>query len=87
MNANAEIGEPERFRNARQVGAYAGLTARVRQSGGHDYHGRISKQGSRWLRWSPGATRRLHLIADATSGKISKRWSRRVVSSTCRTDA
>jgi len=47
----AEIGEPERFRNGRQVGAYAGLTARVHQSGGHEHRGRISKQGSRWLRW------------------------------------
>jgi len=47
----AEIGEPERFRNGRQVGAYAGLTARVHQSGGHEHRGSISKQGSRWLRW------------------------------------
>jgi len=47
----AEIGEPERFRNGRQVGAYAGLTARVHQSGGHEHRGGISKQGSRWLRW------------------------------------
>ena len=47
----AELGEPERFRHDRQVGAYAGLTARVHQSGGHEYHGGISKQGSRWLRW------------------------------------
>jgi len=47
----AELGEPDRFRHDRQVGAYAGLTARVHQSGGHDYHGGISKQGSRWLRW------------------------------------
>jgi len=47
----AEIGEPERFRNARQVGAYAGLTARVHQSGSRSVHGGISKQGSRWLRW------------------------------------
>jgi len=47
----AEIGEPERFRNTGQVGAYAGLTARVHQSGGHQYYGHISRQGSRWLRW------------------------------------
>jgi len=47
----AEIAESERFGDARQVGAWAGLTARVHQSGGHAYHGRISKQGSRWLRW------------------------------------
>ena len=47
----AEIGEPGRFRNARQVGAYAGLTARVHQSGKTEHRGGISKQGSRWLRW------------------------------------
>jgi len=56
-----EIGEPERFRNGRQVGAYAGLTARVHQSGQTEHRGGIpastageadgSKQGSRWLRW------------------------------------
>jgi transposase len=47
----AEIGEPERFRAAKQVGAYAGLTCRVHQSGGHCYRGSISRQGSAWLRW------------------------------------
>jgi transposase len=47
----AEIGEPERFRLARQVGAYAGLTPRVHQSGGHCYRGSITRQGSAWLRW------------------------------------
>lgn len=46
-----EIGEPGRFRSARQLGAYAGLTARVNQSGGHCRHGGISRQGSAWLRW------------------------------------
>ena len=47
----AEIGEPERFRTAKQVGAYAGLTCRVHQSGGHCYRGSITRQGSSWLRW------------------------------------
>ena len=47
----AEIGEPERFRSAKQVGAYAGLTPRVHQSGGHCYRGSITRQGSTWLRW------------------------------------
>jgi transposase len=48
----AELGEVQRFRSGKQVGAYAGLTARVNQSGGHCYHGHISKQGSSWLRWA-----------------------------------
>lgn len=47
----AELGETDRFQTGRQVGAYAGLTARVHQSGGHDYHGHITRQGSQWLRW------------------------------------
>jgi transposase len=47
----AEIGEVERFRWARQVGAYSGLTSRVHQSGGHCYQGSITREGSPWLRW------------------------------------
>ena len=47
----AELGEVERFRTAKQVGAYSGLTARVHQSGGHCYRGSITRQGSPWLRW------------------------------------
>jgi transposase len=47
-----ELGDVERFRTAKQVGAYAGLTARVNQSGGHCYHGHITRQGSNWLRWA-----------------------------------
>lgn len=47
-----ELGEVDRFRTEKQVGAYAGLTARVNQSGGHCYHGHITKQGSSWLRWA-----------------------------------
>jgi len=46
-----ELGEVERFRNAKQAGAYTGLTPRVSQSGEHNYHGHVSRQGSAWLRW------------------------------------
>jgi len=48
----AELGEVERFRTAKQVGSYAGLSCRVHQSGGHCYHGSITRQGSPWLRWT-----------------------------------
>ena len=47
----AELGEVQRFRTARQVGSYAGLTSRVRQSGDHCYRGSITREGSPWLRW------------------------------------
>jgi transposase len=47
----AELGEPGRFSRAEQVGAYSGLTSRVRQSGETERRGPISKEGSPWLRW------------------------------------
>jgi transposase len=46
-----ELGEVQRFQSARQVGSYAGLTSRVRQSGDHCYRGAITREGSPWLRW------------------------------------
>jgi len=47
----AEIGEPWRFTREGQVGAYAGLTSRVSQSGEKAHYGSISKQGSKWMRY------------------------------------
>lgn len=46
----AMIDDPKRFKNARQVGAYAGLTPRRYQSGAMDRSGRISRAGSGKLR-------------------------------------
>ena len=46
----AQIDDPKRFKNARQVGAYAGLTPRRYQSGESDRSGRISRCGSGTLR-------------------------------------
>ena len=46
----AQIDDPNRFRSARQVGAYAGLTPRRYQSGESDRSGRISRAGSGRLR-------------------------------------
>jgi transposase len=46
----AVIDDPKRFQNARQVGAYAGLTPRRYQSGQMDRSGRISKAGCGKLR-------------------------------------
>ena len=46
----AVIDDPHRFKNAREVGAYAGLTPRRYQSGQMDRSGRISKAGCGKLR-------------------------------------
>ena len=46
----AVIDRPERFKSAKQVGAYVGLTPRVKQSGRQLRVGRISKAGDSLLR-------------------------------------
>ena len=44
------IGDPKRFKSAKEVAAYVGLTPRLHQSGEMMRDGRISKQGDRRLR-------------------------------------
>ncbi len=46
----ATIDDPSRFKNGKQVGAYAGLTPRLYQSGTMNRMGRISGQGNALLR-------------------------------------
>jgi transposase len=47
----SEIGEVGRFPSAKHLCSYAGLVPSVYSSGSKPFHGRITKQGSRWLRW------------------------------------
>jgi transposase len=44
------IGDPKRFPDSRQVGAYVGLVPRLHQSGQSDPHLQITKEGDRDLR-------------------------------------
>lgn len=47
----SEIGDINRFSNGKKLCSYAGLVPSVHSSGGKTYHGCITKQGSKWLRW------------------------------------
>jgi transposase len=47
----SEIGDIKRFPSAKQLCSYAGLVPSTYASGNTCYHGHITKQGSRWLRW------------------------------------
>jgi len=47
----AEIGDIRRFKTAEHLCSYAGLVPSTYQSGNTSYHGKITKQGSKWLRW------------------------------------
>lgn len=47
----SEIGDIHRFPNAGKLCGYAGIVPSTYSSGGKTSHGRITKTGSKWLRW------------------------------------
>lgn len=49
---DAEIDDISRFRNPKKLAAYAGLVPSTYSSGGKTYHGKIIRQGNKWLRWA-----------------------------------
>ena len=48
----AEVGDVTRFATAAQLACWAGLTPKHRESDTHVHRGRITKQGSRLVRWA-----------------------------------
>ena len=46
-----EIGDIERFISVKHLQSYAGLIPSTYNSGDKQIHGRITKRGSKWLRW------------------------------------
>jgi transposase len=47
-----EIDGIDRFTSASKLASYAGLVPSTYSSGGHTWHGKIHKQGNKWLRWA-----------------------------------
>ena len=52
LTLRAEIGDITRFSRGAQLASYAGLVPRVERSAEHVFHGRITREGSPWLRWA-----------------------------------
>ena len=48
----SEIGDVNRFPDSEKLCSCAGLVPTVRRSGGSTRHGGITKEGSKWLRWT-----------------------------------
>ena len=48
----AEVGDVSRFHTAPQLACWAGLTPKHHESDTHVHRGRITKQGSRLVRWA-----------------------------------
>lgn len=80
----AEIGDVTRFPDAKHLCSYAGLVPSVRNSDSKVQHGRITKEGSPWLRWimvsaaqrAPGASPRLAACFDRTAQKQGRKTAR-----------
>lgn len=47
-----EVDEIRRFRNEKKFYSYIGIIPSTFSSGGRTFHGRITKQGNKWLRWA-----------------------------------
>jgi len=47
-----EIDDISRFRDDKKLHAYAGLVPSTYASGNRVVHGRITKQGNKWIRWA-----------------------------------
>lgn len=80
----SEIADIKRFPSYKQLCSWAGLVPSVHQSGSMRRFGRITKQGSRWLRWilvqtvqhlvqRPGRIQEFYIrIARAKGSKVAK---------------
>jgi transposase len=52
LTIRAEIGDIRRFATPGQLASYAGLVPQVTASASRVHYGRITRRGSRWLRWA-----------------------------------
>lgn len=73
------IGDPERFKDSRDVGAYVGLVPRSYQSGASDPNLRITKQGDRTLR-ALLVTAATHIMRRSSPDSSLKRFGCRIAS-------
>jgi transposase len=74
MTLRVEIGDVARFPGGPALACYAGLVPRVEQSATRQYRGRITREGSPWLRWA---------LVEAAGHALKRpdargRWARRL---------
>ncbi len=74
LTVRAEIGDMTRFARGPALAWYAGLVPRVDRSADRVYHGRITRDGSPWLRWALVEMARHAIKRQDAVG----RWARRL---------
>ena len=77
----AEVGDVTRFDTAAQLACWAGLTPKHRESDTHVHRGRITKQGSRLVRWAAVESVQLlpaHTKVGAVRERVAARRGRNI---------
>jgi transposase len=64
-----EVDDIQRFREAKKFASYTGLVPSTYASGDRMRHGRLTKQGNKWLRWA--------FVEAVTPGITNSPWLRR----------
>lgn len=70
----AEIGEIDRFPSSEKLCGYAGLVPSTYQSGHTIYHGRLTKEGSAYLRWILIECTQIHVMN--ANSHLTRYWNR-----------
>jgi transposase len=73
----SEIGSIDRFPDYKRLVSWAGLAPSLHQSGNMEYHGAITKQGSRMLRWIMVETARVAATHDERMKQFYERVKHR----------
>jgi transposase len=73
----SEIGDISRFSSYKKLISWAGLAPSLHQSGSVEYHGHITKQGSRMLRWIMVEAARVAANNDARLSEFYERVKQR----------
>ena len=73
----SEIGDVRRFPDSEKLCSYAGLVPSVRWSGGSSWHGSITREGSKWIRWALTQAVHVHVRYDTNLTRFYKRLARK----------
>jgi transposase len=77
----AEVGDVTRFTKATQLASWAGLTPKHHESDTHVHRGRITKQGSKLVRWAAvESVKRIgtHTVVGAYKAQVADRRGKNV---------
>jgi len=73
----AEIGDIRRFKSRHHLSSYAGMVPSSKSSGKVERHGKITREGSRWLRWAMVEAAMVHIRYDTPVTRMYHRVAER----------